>query len=395
MADQIADAINDFRNGGMIIIVDSEDRENEGDVVMAAEKITPDAVNFMITECKGLICVPLASERLSNIKLQQMVDNNLDYHQTKFTVSTDSIRTTTGISAFDRAATIADLADFSLPAEHFRRPGHIFPLCAERGGVLKRAGHTEASVDMARISGLKPAAVICEILRSDGHMARMPELKQFAGKHGLKMITIADLITYRLRNEQIVHRSCSVPLPTKFGDFTAILYENDCDQFEHIAVVKGDVAGKENVLVRVHSECLTGDLLGSLRCDCGDQLAQSLQMIEKCGSGVLLYLRQEGRGIGLKAKLKAYHLQDTGLDTVEANIQLGFKDDLRDYGIGAGILKELGLSSIRLLTNNPKKVIGLEGYGLKITERIPIIIKANEKNKGYLAAKKNKMGHIL
>lgn len=393
--DQIEEAIEDIKNGEMVIVVDDEDRENEGDLVMAAEKADKESINFMIKKARGLVCTPLEEKRIRELELPQMVENNTDTHETAFTVSVDYKDTTTGISAHERALTIKKLADENAQAQDFKRPGHVFPLTARKGGVLRRAGHTEAAVDLAKLAGLKPAGVICEIIKEDGNMARMPELKEFAEEYNLKIITIEDLIKYRKKKDKLVRKEADAELPTKFGDFHIEVFTTEVDNKEHIAIIKGDVRDKEDVLVRVHSQCITGDIFGSLRCDCGQQLAAALQMIEEEGEGVVLYMRQEGRGIGLKNKIKAYSLQDEGMDTVEANEALGFKPDLRDYGIGAQILSELGLHTLKLITNNPKKVIGLEGYGLKITERIPLEIEPNEENEFYLRVKKDKMGHLL
>jgi len=394
--DEIAEAIEDIKQGKIVIVCDDEDRENEGDMIMAAEKATPEAVNFISKYARGLMCVPMTNDRLKQLQLNQMVSENTARMGTRFTVSVDYlIGTTTGISAFDRAATIRALAADETNPGDLGRPGHIFPLQARDGGVLARAGHTEATVDLARLAGKSPVGVLCEILDEDGTMARVPSLMKIAEKFDLKIVTVKDLIAYRRRHEKLVHKIESVNLPTKFGDFKLHLYESTIDDHYHLAIEKGEVSGKENVLVRVHSSCVTGDILGSLRCDCGDQLAASLRMIEKEGLGLVLYMRQEGRGIGLANKIRAYKLQEHGRDTVEANLELGFAADLRDYGIGAQILADMGLTKIRLMTNNPKKVVGIQGYGLEVVERVPMAISPNEYNQRYLDTKRDKLGHLL
>jgi len=392
----IEEAIEEIRAGRMVVVCDAEDRENEGDLTLAAQFVTPEAINFMAKYGRGLICLALTPERCEELGLELMTAKNESPFETAFTVSIEAREgVTTGISAHDRARTIQVAIDPRTKPSDLVQPGHVFPLKAKPGGVLERAGQTEAAVDLARLAGLTPAGVICEIMNDDGTMARVPDLERFCQRHGLKMITIADLIAYRRRTEKLVERVAEASLPTRYGDFTVIGYRSLVDGKHHVALVKGEVAGRENVLVRVHSECLTGDVFHSLRCDCGEQLESALAMIEREGLGVLLYLSQEGRGIGLLNKLKAYKLQEEGLDTVDANLELGLPADLRDYGIGAQILVDLGLSSIRLLTNNPKKIIGLEGYGLRVADQIPIQHPPNEHNREYLRAKREKLGHLL
>ncbi|NDI34303.1 bifunctional 3,4-dihydroxy-2-butanone-4-phosphate synthase/GTP cyclohydrolase II [Chengkuizengella sediminis] len=393
--DKIEEAIYDLMLGKVVIVVDDEDRENEGDFIALADKATPEVINFMITEGRGLVCVPVTQERAQKLDLQPMVEQNTDFHGTAFTVSVDHTDTTTGISAHERSRTIKAMIDPKAKPQDFRRPGHIFPLVAKNGGVLRRAGHTEASIDLARLCGSSPAAVICEVIKEDGTMARLPDLKKISEKFDLKLITIKDLIRYRNAKEQLVNREVEVKMPTDFGMFKAIAYSNLVDQKEHVALVKGNIDSDQPVMVRVHSECLTGDVFHSHRCDCGSQLAAALKQIHEEGSGILLYMRQEGRGIGLINKLKAYELQEQGLDTVDANLKLGFAPDLRDYGIGAQILKDLGVRKIRLLTNNPRKITGLEGYGMEVVERIPLQIEENEDNTNYLHTKQSKLGHLL
>ena len=391
----IEEAIEDMKQGKIIVVVDDEDRENEGDLLMAAEKVTPEAINFMAKYGRGLICMPILGSRLNDLCIPQMVQHNTDNHQTAFTVSIDAIETTTGISAQERALTIQKVLDPDTKASDFRKPGHIFPLEARKGGVLKRAGHTEAAVDLARLAGLYPAGVICEIMNEDGTMARIPELMNFVTEHDLKIITIADLIAYRRKNEMLIEHVTEANMPTKYGDFKIIGYENKLNGEHHVALVKGNVDDGEPVLVRVHSECLTGDAFGSIRCDCGEQYATAMEQINKEGRGILVYMRQEGRGIGLINKLKAYALQDKGMDTVEANLALGFPEDMRDYGIGAQILADLRVKKIRLMTNNPRKLSGLAGYGMEIIERVPIQMNHNERNAYYLKTKQEKLGHLL
>ncbi len=392
----IEEAIEDIRQGKFVVVVDDEDRENEGDLTIAAQFATPEAVNFMVTHARGLVCLCLTEERCDELELRQMTEQNETPFGTAFTVSVEAREgVTTGISAHDRAHTIQVAVDPTSKPADLVQPGHVFPLRARRGGVLQRTGQTEAAVDLARLAGLNPAGVVCEIMRDDGSMARVPDLVPYCAAHGLKMITVADLVEYRRRHEQLVERQTSVRLPTAHGEFTAVAFHETLTGKHHVALVKGEVAGEQNVLVRVHSECLTGDVFHSLRCDCGEQLEHALRRIEAEGRGVLLYLSQEGRGIGLLNKLKAYELQEQGLDTVEANLRLGFAADVREYGIGSQILADLGLSTLRVLTNNPKKISGISGFGLEVVEQVPIEMAPNAENRGYLDAKRDKLGHAL
>ncbi len=397
MISTINEAVEDIKNGKMVILVDDEDRENEGDLCMAAQHVTPEAINFMAKYGRGLICLSMSDELADSLNLMPMTTNNRSRFGTAFTISIEA-RTgvSTGISAKDRATTILTAVADGAKSDDLVSPGHVFPIRAKKGGVLVRTGQTEGSVDLARLADLKHAGVICEVMKEDGSMARMPDLEKFAGEHGLKIVTVADLIDFRMQHERLIRRAAEAMLPTKYGgEFKIIVYENDVDDMKHIALVKGDIQPEDEVLVRVHSECVTGDLFGSLRCDCGEQLHKAMEMVNKEGKGVIVYMHQEGRGIGLANKIKAYHLQEHGRDTVEANLELGFKSDLRDYGIGAQILVDLGVKKMRLMTNNPKKIVGVQGYGVEVVGRVPIEIEPNENSIFYLKTKKNKMGHLL
>ena len=392
----IEEAIKDLQQGKMIIVVDNPDRENEGDIIQAAEKVTSESVNFTVKNARGLLCTAIDSNTAKRLNLHKMVYENTSLHKTNFTISVDAVKNvTTGISAKDRYETIKTIADPKTKKNDLARPGHIFPIVAKDGGVLYRTGHTEASTDLCKLAGLEPAALMCEIMNEDGTMARMPHLMEFSKKHNLKIVTIADLIKYRRKKEKLVKKISEVDFPNEFGEFKLSLYEESIKKLHHLAIFKGEINPNKPVLVRVHSECLTGDVFGSARCDCGDQKDEAMRMIERDGNGVLLYLRQEGRGIGLKHKIRAYKLQDNGFDTVEANHELGFKADLREYGIGAQILKDLGVKKMRLITNNPQKIIGLSGYDLEVVERIPLIIPIKKSNKKYMQTKKDKMGHLI
>jgi len=392
----IEEAIKDLQQGKMIIVVDNPDRENEGDIIQAAEKVTSESVNFTVKNARGLLCIAIDNNTAKRLNLHKMVYENTSLHKTNFTISVDAVKNvTTGISAKDRYETIKTIADPKTKKNDLARPGHIFPIVAKDGGVLYRTGHTEASTDLCKLAGLEPAALMCEIMNEDGTMARMPHLMEFSKKHNLKIVTIADLIKYRRKKEKLVKKISEVDFPNEFGEFKLSLYEESIKKLHHLAIFKGEINPNKPVLVRVHSECLTGDVFGSARCDCGDQKDEAMRMIERDGNGVLLYLRQEGRGIGLKHKIRAYKLQDNGFDTVEANHELGFKADLREYGIGAQILKDLGVKKMRLITNNPQKIIGLSGYDLEVVERIPLIIPIKKSNKKYMQTKKDKMGHLI
>ena len=392
----VEEAIQHIKDGNMVIVVDDEDRENEGDLVMAAEKVTPEAVNFMATHARGMICVPMMSQRLQQLQLPMMVQDNTSRLSTAFTVSVDALEgTTTGISAYDRSSTVKTLIDPDTKHSDLARPGHIFPLRYYDGGVLARAGHTESAVDLARLANLYPAGMLCEIMSEDGSMSRMPDLLKFSKKHGIGIVTIVDIIAYRRAHERLIERVAEARIPTDYGEFTAVSYRSTVDKDEHVALVMGEILSSESTLVRVHSECLTGDVFGSIRCDCGEQMDLALKAIADDGNGIFLYMRQEGRGIGIHNKLKAYYLQDHGLDTVDANIHLGFAPDVRHYGVGAQILADLGVVQMRLLTNNPRKVVGLDSFGLEIVERVPIIGHYNDENLRYLETKRTRLGHIL